>query len=1272
MAADIAAFLNFKDGDDNLAGEKLGLGDTRHDFGLTSQDTAIQVAVPGGQKVLDLLRGFAGNLQRLALFGGRTDLSKHLTSTCKGRGVMGGSPEDSIVKYIEHLAGIPHHTPSDFAPANIADKNAEMAAAARSAGWLERGVTYGNGFRKILINATPTMSNIAWPTDAKLRDYKEARRAAAGGAAVDRDTDTIYNEYQNYHRRIAEALGWTAGRGLIPVVVDTTKTLHRAGEYFIVCANAENKADPGPSSTMLFEYKAEEIGGAGAGAVAAAIRRYSINNVVHTVSGGIINTRVTYTIPGNNILDGAASKDIVYDYSGNGISPNSIETCKGKIKGLIDTFVKATPNPTTYQTITEGDSTVARLIKLFSPQCNIYDTFNYNTAFLTPAIIQDIISAFIAKRGGDQLQIGSCQQPPHQGIQVAGPAARPVAANNPISYRLNKVEYVPPPARGLGARGRAPLGELALRPIAGIDNTVINNCVFVTYDRVAAMFAIMLGITTILQTASKEAIIYKNDAYDTAATPPRAAAPAAGVPWGVQVAAAAAGGGNIVGGACTRDTVERIRRGELGVAADNPEAAGFNDNRRIGQACLNKIIEDLCIPNTAYYDAFTLLDVIYYNTCLHSKTIINQIEIIIRKDNIKGKTMKWAKTSNITDRQRIRGYIISKMRNLNNMGMSQGARQNFIITTSNEIHRKMVTYNKNVNQKNKIITIHKIKDLHIDIDNCIRVNPSIIDAINTRNNNTIFGVIAIILFNIIQYFSNRGAATTVDSAILNANNYKDNVLEGIDINANINALFEISNRILLENPSPFPAAVLGQANPAITLNTILTNLYNIYEYFNPPGIVFDLFKAAEYVENSISKIIAEYNLDSDIILELNGVSIRYTGGLNNNIRLFDTELSISGIGGLISTISDIDIVKTRLYRLKRGDGDGIIEGGGNTFYESWAELQEIESDKLDIKQAEQVFIQFIDILGLCEGRYFLNRDLSDNFYTYNNEPVRHGGHTQIEMMAFIDSLLTEYYASRDDPSKLKLFLMSFIHFPYILDSVGLGGILTDIYAYINIWFNYQNVNTGEPKNYKELCDVMKIVMDSASKVAIEVQSKMSPDNIECANYLHTIFPIGHFATTYSVLESIIMPSENNAILDDITEEIIDTVGITKKFKLNKKPLQNTVKLAKGVRPLTPLTRLLSIPGAAANPVPGSAAAGIRRKREENTSNNGYPTDATVNNNAPTVPSPAKRFGLVSGGKKRHTKKKGSRRHTIKINRRKIHTKKRAQKRKTRHAIRKNK
>lgn len=530
--------------------EVAALVDTRHDFGDTSKDYSKEIDA-GGANQYDCFQNFTNNIQRRKLFGdgvAARALSQRLTSTCKARGnVLGTSPEAEFVTYVEGQIGL-----------------IGIGAGAVSAGipW-RAGAILGQGFQKFSIpSRSPPGAAVAYDINSLGRRPSE-------------------QDYTLYHKEIATHLGWTddASRNPIPVVVDTTKSLqHNSDPYFLICRNRENITDPGPSSDMFFPFVAEErvINAGNEGA-----RTYTINGVEHKVSGAIAAPTITYTFS-----DAQGGGSVTYTYGARGNkSPNSIEVCKAKIKDAVEEIINASAGTGVnyYQTYNGGDmpvaGTVAGLVALFNRDCDIYNRLGYrniNNGAGDDNIENRIVVPYVAKRGGDQLQAESC--------------------NSRITYVLKRSRNIRGPQGG--NMGQEYVNVNINGDISDVEVPVdIENCIFWTYDRVAAMYAVLRNITTVLQNADKTAIIYKRIANHIAAPfqiP---------LPWPAPPAVRQMGGNiarpltKLKGGVmCLRGTSNAERRG----------------NGPVGDACFYDIFEKLCTPTTATYDPFTLLNFINY------------------------------------------------------------------------------------------------------------------------------------------------------------------------------------------------------------------------------------------------------------------------------------------------------------------------------------------------------------------------------------------------------------------------------------------------------------------------------------------------------------------------------------------------------------------------------------------------------------------------------------------------------------------------------------
>jgi hypothetical protein len=496
----------------------ISLVDSRHDFKGTSQDTGVKIGTD-----VDCFQNFTNNIQREVL-GLAPGYSQRLTSTCKGTEVMRRDPEDEFLKFIELNCGIPY-TPDTF-PADMSKEGKEMPDDA-SRGWNGgvAGRTLGNNFKKILVKASLFGLSVI-----------DAPAAAVGAPPRD---------YKKYHEAIAKKLGYVDGGNPIPVVVDTSRTLtHDSDPYFIICRNKECVADPSNTSSMFFPLLAQETDD-------NIDRKYTINNVEHTVSGTLDAPVIKYKI-------GAAdAAEYNFGAAAGPRKPNEIEVCKGKIKEVVNSVINpavgAAPALSSYQDIVgvAGDR-VKALVLFFSKACEIYNKLSYK-GVVDDNVKKDIAIPYIAKRGGDQLQVESCLKS--------------------IKYKQMEFYQVPGPRGGVGEKGYKPRG------VAYPDKT-ITNAVFWTIDRVAACYAILRGVTTVLQLPTKDIVIYKKSGFTST--------------W-------AGGKSKMRGGAaCTRHMLNAMRK----------------IHKRITNDCFLLMYKELCNPKVKYYEPFTLLNLLYYATTI--------------------------------------------------------------------------------------------------------------------------------------------------------------------------------------------------------------------------------------------------------------------------------------------------------------------------------------------------------------------------------------------------------------------------------------------------------------------------------------------------------------------------------------------------------------------------------------------------------------------------------------------------------------------------------
>jgi|694.fasta_scaffold49800_4 hypothetical protein len=935
----------------------IPLVDTRHDFGDVSKDYYLEKG-----NYIDCFENFTNNLQRQQLFGNGAaarELSKRLTSTCKGRGtVMGGSPEAEFVEFVEDQIGL-QHNPGNLAPARAVVGGLQLNGL--GAAGVSNGVGgLGQGFVKVII---PSQTNLP----VGLAGQAEERYNI-----VDDGTE---EDYKRYHRAIARALGWRSPilsvpsqengfRRPIPVVVDTTKSLnHRYAPYFIVCRNREHMTDPSPTSDMAFDFAAEEV--------VEDDRVHTINGVRHTIGGTLREPTIHYKT--NNMR--ADSPGVQYQYGGKGKSPNAIEVCKIKIKDAVDEIIRNSNAPGAgginyYQTFNGGanpeKNTINGLIAFFNKDCTIYNTLGYNNANINPQggdpaenLINRIVIPYIAKRGGDQLQVESCR--------------------SRINYILKRAQYLQKP----NAHGNNTFSHWYLNvnsngnPIAAGEQYAIDNCVFWTYDRVAAMYAVLRGVTTVLQTATKDAIIYKKIRNGVDPAPLPRCPFYVGILWVANLplyrfeTLAAANNweqnkirpnGQVGGAVCTRDDVQRVR-GELHLGALVDEVAGrraFSRSRRVSDECFYNLMVKLCTPGTNVYEPFTLLKFINY--------YINTRVLVAPQT--------W---------------------------------------TDNPLY------------------VLEERELELSIDRCIGLR----------------------------------SETETTIRLPNGTNYR-------------NAQGQIV-RI-------FQPYYLQGAPPRI---------------LNIPGMLIERGVGADG-------------------------NIRITIG--DNVGVYH----LHGLGGILSLLAIPGDRMTYFNYIREIEGLRLGGGDGRTFYDKWAEVQ----DSYNQETAKELFIDFLELLSYCENQYFANRDSADNFYVYNPIPVLHGGHTQYQMMAFLDTLIKHYNDRKSQASKLDTLLKCFIYFPKLLKNMDLESILIDIRDYISVWFNYETLVDSDIEFSQEEVNLFKTIINESQKTVNKLNANLSIIDEKCADYLNTIFPHGYFVIKYNEIKPVNSSNNKRANSKSINKSVI--------------------------------------------------------------------------------------------------------------------------------------
>jgi hypothetical protein len=1312
----------------------IALVDSRHDFGDMSKDTYIKIS-----GYIDFLRNFANNIQRLILFGNDDDaraLAQRLTSICKGRIVMGSGPEDAFVEYSEIQMGIPL-TPSS-APAEIWNairtsggvRTTEDWCISResSVGW-DNGIggvpTIGVGFKKYIIPATYTVNRN--PNHANSWDISR------GGE----------EDFRKFHKVAAEVLGWTdQGENAncpIPVIIDTTKTLHKFSyPYFLPTLPMESYADPSPTSSIDWPYAAIEIGG--------DRREYIINDNAHyTISspeGNVKNVSIEYRIWNG----GGAAPDPVatYNFGGTGIKPNAIEVCKGNINEAVKAVVDAAGAnvPAAYQRIGGAAAGIAQQIAMFDANCGIYNRLSYpppppgSDGIVTEDMKKRIAIPFLAKRFGDQGQGYGCKKAKRHVIVRTRGVRKGRGRGN------YKNEHVP-----IGRDGRI------ITAVAQKIFAIISNYVFWTYDRVAAIYAVSLGITTVLQTGEKNLIIYKKEGvnFEFNYTVGDAA---------VAALRGAEGELDVVNRyaaptmAQFREEIPFRQEGDGGPRDDGfgmpIQAGGAEDDsltitggaactraaRVIDANCFYNNLRELCTPFGPLYDAFTLLNIVSYYTRvsvdIRLSHIVNRIRdkqslklcvdrCIRNEPSIYEAFQSWEGVTG-------RAYITNIIKVTKELMLTIAYTIYYSLLGGGEPHNAIMQEINGISEQ-----IDDAEDTNIAIRLLTRKDGGESDSLYKK----IISLHALLPAGNINNSITK-AINKIRNTVLYTNRYIINV-GGYEIAAIPNPVRNVAAAANQEMVPPPEGEGANQEIAELPPEGVDAAAAANQEMVPPPegeganqemaeappeeadaeAAIINADKAkknAIEADNGISEFIGNIptpRAAGRYILQIDDVFIRYEGGVTINVN--GIQINIDGVEETPSLMMRMrGYIRERAVDLEGNPISSALylsryvpailgadqEGGGNkndppSFYDKWESAQ--VQDEFNVAATHNLFYQFIYLLAMCENLYFSQRDSADNAYVYNSVPIRCGGHTQITMAAFIEKLVAEYNARKSNPAELAVFLKMFLHFPVLLKENDMEGLVIDIREYVNVWFQYATIDAKgtDDAAVKALFD--KIKKDTLAK-ASSVQENLYGNDENVANYLYTVYPHGFFVLAFNSIEKKEVASET-VVATATANLLLKPTNNTKKGTNNKRvPLRQTFR--------APLGRVLSIPGASEKSVPGSAVAGVTRKRAEitgnngnngNNDNNGYATNATVNNNAPPAPSAAKRLWpasknegmgassgrsgwpapslgqlLIGRGKKRHTKKKGSRRRTIKINRRKIHTKKRAQKRKTRHAIRKNK
>jgi hypothetical protein len=303
---------------------------------------------------------------------------------------------------------------------------------------------------------------------------------------------------------------------------------------------------------------------------------------------------------------------------------------------------------------------------------------------------------------------------------------------------------------------------------------------------------------------------------------------------------------------------------------------------------------------------------------------------------------------------------------------------------------------------------------------------------------------------------------------------------------------------------------LNTTEPGSSVTNTLNGIYNFVSLSNNNCLCVRPVDVTEpYNVNNTSGNIILYH-DSIIIIYVKEVFWDY----------IDIHLRENGLMyrySLNDIVQHVSIYKQHFYEYIEGSDFIVIEGMGggnrNTFYDNWKQLEK----RFNINDAKQLFLDFIELLSICETQYFQHIDVADNYYVYNpKSTVTIGGHTQIELLSFIKTLIMFYKNVKNNINKLEVFLKIFICFPSLLKKHNVNFINIELQDYIGSWFNYKPIFMDESiiTEYDEIFSIIIKQMYNNSKI---IYSKVSSDNEKAAKYLHTIFPHGYFTIEFNKL-----------------------------------------------------------------------------------------------------------------------------------------------------------
>jgi hypothetical protein len=1042
----------------------IALVDSRHDFKGVSQDAAIQVKVPGKPDEYDCFRQFSANIQRIVL-GIAPDYSTRLTANkCSGEDIMVIGPEKDFLDLTNRLI-----------------------------------MEYPQcGITKVEINATVAM-----------------------GAKWTENNGVIAKAYNDYHKAIAEALGYpVAGGGApIPLVVDTTQTLsHNSYPYFMVCRNREHVADPSFTSQMKFDIVGNEIDVPGL----AGERQYKINNVIHRIYGTLEEPKIDYYLGVPNDLDVPVALNnerlqgltkITYNYGGTNTQPNEISACILDIKNNIAKAVKKTDPPSTFQRI-EGinqNSLVGKMKAKFD-FCKYYDKIKYkgappgaaNAGPINDDVKKNISIPYIAKRGGDQLQAESCKEPMRFNL-----------------FRKYRIE---------GQRGGVTYDLLSTgRSVS------VNNCVFWTCDRVAACYAILHDITTVLQFPTKNVFIYKKQGYNPTVTlddlqgapliwknalaqtippVPNRATPAGIVYGGVGKPHSKPGNKKYsVRDMAASKHIQNVKKNieaRRNKTRRNARQANINKTRKstictreklqlilknhvpINDNCFLLGLQYLCDFTSEYYQPWTLFNMLFYYFSINKERYNDIYE------------------------------------NLNSM------KNNMYISDDNCIITKEIE--KSYIPKPEIIAAIAAARRDAIIDIAIPDTVAATAAGNAARRDAAINVAINAFISSLAAAGNptaRTARNSIAEGNAAARDYAINTFFNAYVNDFINKNNPAAHAAVAAGNAAYHAAINAGDNHA-TANNAKNNAI--------VDAIITITGHNNYLASIPAIPILGQNDTNNRILYSTNMEILYNAGNNNPIQFNipvgtpKLTLDITGLYGILS-IFHIDNVKKSYFLYNTDDGPIAEFGGGGestTFYDKWNSLNE----KFDENIAKEVFTEFIELLTLCENQYLIHIDYAFGIYAYNSTlPVYKGGSTQIEMSAFIKTLIRKYKEALRTPTRLQQFLYVFASFPRLLKYFPqLEIILDELHSYIGKWFKYESIDVETPGIDNKNKLFMEILNETVKEIKL-VSNKMFTftENDDCADYLYTVYPHGFFNIEYNTLNNIEKGNNIMGVVTTITQ-----------------------------------------------------------------------------------------------------------------------------------------